>query len=98
MVWGLRSWITWSVGVEHDMSKCCINGGALVCATLTSCLRERTECGRSSFLPIYPLFFESVCESVLDIVGISIDVEIKEATLADRYIIHYYCRRVVHSP
>ena len=58
-----------SVGwcVEYDMSKCCINGGALICATLTSCLRERTECGRSSFLPIYPLF---VCESVL---GISID-------------------------
>ena len=29
-------------------------------------LRERTECGRSSFLPIYPLFL-SVCESVLGI-------------------------------
>ena len=66
-VGGLVGWVVCVCG-EYDMSKCCINGGALVCATLTSCLRERIECGRSSFLPIYPLF--CVCESVL---GISIE-------------------------
>ena len=39
----------------------CLNAALMVArlsvlGTLTSCLRERTECGRSSFLPIYPLF------------------------------------------
>ena len=43
-------------------------------------LRERTECGRSSFLPIYPPFFECA-RACLALAWISIDVEINRTKL-----------------
>ena len=62
------SWLVWyTTRLNAALLEARVQSSGLVLrySGSTSCLRERTECGRSSFQPIYPLFF--VCESVLGI-------------------------------